>query len=180
VGDLISWITGYTTSHGVVDRTDATQLGSFLDGLRQEWATFDAAAPEGKETATAVLYEGMIGSDPAWKWAKGLSNTGDYYFISDTEIGTLLNNEKVEEKIKKAVGFKLDEKADRPAADAFIRRLYDGGPGISGAMGAPDAGGDPCGRRSQACRCAASVANTPTQCAWPGRFLRAGALEQMD
>ena len=71
-----------------------------MTGLGSEIDSLSVSPPAGSKRL--ILYGGWNGDVPMWQIAESAANSGQgYYFISQTEAGSLLNNDIVKNKINK-------------------------------------------------------------------------------
>ena len=86
--------------NGTINATDTDALKKFMTGLGSKIDSLSITPPTGSNKL--ILYGGWNGDVPMWQIAEGAANSGQgYYFISQTEAGSLLNNDIVKNKINK-------------------------------------------------------------------------------
>lgn len=100
---------------------------------RVAWAKYEESTPKvWKEDARVIPYSGSINEIPAYKYAKAMSEgaKGELFYITDTPAGKLLDNEKLQEAVRKAVGGK-NVKVGEEWQDRIFNGQFDGSKRIS-------------------------------------------------
>ena len=92
--DLLNFLNEWIRNNGTLNASDTGMLKSFMSGLGAEIDSLSIVPPTGSNKL--ILYGGWNGDVPMWQIAEGAANSGQgYYFISQTEAGSVLNNDVV-------------------------------------------------------------------------------------
>ena len=98
--ELLKFLNEWIEKNGTINATDTDALKKFMTGLGSKIDSLSITPPTGSNKL--ILYGGWNGDVPMWQIAEGAANSGQgYYFISQTEAGSLLNNDIVKNKINK-------------------------------------------------------------------------------
>ncbi len=98
MNNVINFLDVWLKNKGTIDASDTSKLKEFMSGLGAEIDNLSIDPPEG--ASKLILYGGMNSDVPMWRIAEGAANSGQgYYFISQTEAGSVLNNDVVKKKI---------------------------------------------------------------------------------
>ncbi len=96
--NLLNFLNEWIRNNGTLNASDTGMLKSFMSGLGAEIDSLSIVPPTGSNKL--ILYGGWNGDVPMWQIAEGAANSGQgYYFISQTEAGSVLNNDVVKKKI---------------------------------------------------------------------------------
>ncbi len=96
--ELLNFLNEWIEKKGTLNASDTDTLKKFMTGLGSEIDSLSISPLTG--SSKLILYGGWNGDVPMWQIAEGAANSGQgYYFISQTEAGSVLNNDVVKKKI---------------------------------------------------------------------------------
>lgn len=105
--ELLKFLNEWIEKNGTINATDTDALKKFMTGLGSKIDSLSITPPTGSNKL--ILYGGWNGDVPMWQIAEGAANSGQgYYFISQTEAGSLLNNDILKNKINKICDYDKD------------------------------------------------------------------------
>ena len=104
---LLDFLDGWIERNGTLNSSDTDTLKKFMTGLGSEIDSLSVSPPAGSKRL--ILYGGWNGDVPMWQIAESAANSGQgYYYISQTEAGSVLNDDAVKAKINEICDYDSD------------------------------------------------------------------------